>query len=942
MKINNTDELVPMGTFMITKPDNEDVVKKSEYVGYDYMIKFDTPFEEHNTYPISLYGFLTNLCTKVGIELGTRQEDLINGTYSILGNPFTNNESCRFVLGQLAQLAGGFAHIGRDNKLYVKALGRTPVDTIDKNNYNDTFTKSNVFGAINSLKIDLSAINGEETTRDAEGISPDDRVQLTISDNYFLIDSVQRELVIDAIFNSINGIIYTPIKTSYYGYPYADVGDLILMRDTENVAHNVYLFGHKFVSNGAYSGEIECIALTKTESAYPVATNKIQSIYKNTEFKVDKINGTMEGIIEEVNGQNQKLVQMQININEIDSKISDIADVTTSDSTNNGVLLMDNINESEPVKIEVYPDGQHISQLIVGETYVSTYAILRSRTLRFTNLTTNEVFNYIIPNNLYYYDHDNYDKFTLEYEGQICQVEKKCKLENGQIVLLDTPVITNYPYPDIPLTTGDYRIELVGFVGHIFARLMCTNIYTEQFATKVEVASEINQKADEINAQVNETLEGYATKSEMSSAINLAKDEIRTSVTQVSETATQAQSAANTAMNNAANATDLANAAQDAADNATSLANTAQSTADNINSNLSTNYFTKTETNSAINQKANQITTTVSENYSTKTETTQAKNEAISSANANTAQVLQSYSTTEQMNSAINQKANEITTSVNQVSSRTTTAQNTANSAVTKADNAQDTADDALSKANTAQSTANTATTKADNAQSTADSATTKANNAQSTANTATTKADNAQTTANTANTKAENAQSSANTATTKADNAQASADNAQISADNALQDVQDTNTAITGINENIDDINAQIENLVETTTTLTTKSELQQTAESFEASITQTTETLTRSINGTQTEISEIKNYIHYDIQDTTGTLTLGKTDNPYTLQLTNHELKINENDNTVAYFDEDSMQVTNGVFNTSLAIGNFEFRPETNGSLSFTRRLS
>ena len=873
MKINNTDELVPMGTFMITKPDNEDVVKKSEYVGYDYMIKFDIPFEEHNTYPISLYGFLANLCTKVGIELGTRQEDLINGTYSILGNPFTNNESCRFVLGQLAQLAGGFAHIGRDNKLYVKALGRTPVDTIDKNNYNDSFTRSNTFGAINSLKIDLSAINGEETTRDAEGISPEDRVQLTISDNYFLIDSEQREMVIDAIFNSINGIIYTPIKTTYYGYPYADVGDLILMRDTENTAHNVYLFGHKFVSNGAYSGEIECIALTKTESAYPVATNKIQSMYKNTEFKVDKINGTMEGIIEEVNGQNQKLVQMQISINEIDSKISDIADVTTSDSTSTGVLLMDNINESEPVKIEVHPTGTAISNLIVGvKTIAGNNALLKSRTLRFTNLTTNEVFNYIIPDNLFYYDNENYDVFNLEYEGQICQVTKKCKLQNGDVVLLENPIVTNYPYPNIPLTTGDYRIELVGYNGYIFARLMCTNIYTEQFATKVEVASEINQKADEITAQVGETLTAYATKSEMTSAINLAKDEIRTSVSQVSETATQAQATANTAINNAANATDLANAAQESADSATDLANAAQSTADNINSNLTTNYYTKSQTNSAIDQKANQITTTVSENYSTKTETLQAKNAAISSANANTAQVLQSYSTTEQMNSAINQKANEINTTVSQVSSRTTTAQSTA--------------DDALSKAN--------------------------------------------------------NAQGTANTATTKADNAQTSANNAQTSADNALQDIQDTNNAITGINENIDDINAQINNLVEQTETFSTKTELQQTTESFEASITQTTETLTRSINGTQSEISEIKNYIHYDIQDTTGTLTLGKTDNPYTLQLTNHELKINENDNTVAYFDEDSMQVTNGVFNTSLAIGNFEFRPETNGSLSFTRRLS
>ena len=178
-------------------------------------------------------------------------------------------------------------------------------------------------------------------------------------------------------------------------------------------------------------------------------------------------------------------------------------------------------------------------------------------------------------------------------------------------------------------------------------------------------------------------------------------------------------------------------------------------------------------------------------------------------------------------------------------------------------------------------------------------------------------------------------AKTTANTATTKADNA-------QTSADNALQDIQDTNNAITGINENIDDINSQIADLQQVTTTFTTKTELQQTADSFDASITQATETLTQTINGTQSEINEIKNYIHYDIQDTTGTLTLGKTDNPYTLQLTNHELKINENDNTVAYFDENTMQVTNGVFNTSLAIGNFEFRPETNGSLSFTGRIS
>ena len=103
------------------------------------------------------------------------------------------------------------------------------------------------------------------------------------------------------------------------------------------------------------------------------------------------------------------------------------------------------------------------------------------------------------------------------------------------------------------------------------------------------------------------------------------------------------------------------------ADNAQSSANNAQDTADSINEILITNYYTKTETNSQISQKANEITSTVSETYSTKTETTDAKNEAIESANASTDEKLKDYSTTKEMNSAITQKANSITQEVDEI-----------------------------------------------------------------------------------------------------------------------------------------------------------------------------------------------------------------------------------------------------------------------------------
>ena len=91
---------------------------------------------------------------------------------------------------------------------------------------------------------------------------------------------------------------------------------------------------------------------------------------------------------------------------------------------------------------------------------------------------------------------------------------------------------------------------------------------------------------------------------------------------------------------------------------------------EDIESNLQNNYYTKTETESKIEQKADSITSTVSQTYSTKTETTQAKNEAINSANTATDNKLENYSTTTQMNSAITQKANEITSSVTTIENR--------------------------------------------------------------------------------------------------------------------------------------------------------------------------------------------------------------------------------------------------------------------------------
>ena len=116
--INN--EYVPFGNFIIQKPNNKEVKEKTNFIGYDYMIKFNVPYKDRVTYPIKAGLLFKDVCEQVGLEAGNT--NFINSEYMILGNPFTNNEDCRTVLSNLAQLAGGFAKIGRDNKVYIKTL----------------------------------------------------------------------------------------------------------------------------------------------------------------------------------------------------------------------------------------------------------------------------------------------------------------------------------------------------------------------------------------------------------------------------------------------------------------------------------------------------------------------------------------------------------------------------------------------------------------------------------------------------------------------------------------------------------------------------------------------------------------------------------------------------------------------------------------------------
>ncbi len=237
----------------------------------------------------------------------------------------------------------------------------------------------------------------------------------------------------------------------------------------------------------------------------------IEALKVNDEVQSQKISEfeiSVNGITSTVQSQNDKISKITQTTDEINSKISDIADITTSGESQQASVNLVKVNESEPIAIKIHPISEDISYLYPSDyLYPADDLYLMNRIIRFTNTDTNEIFDYELPDDLLYYDANNYDEFILNYDSQTCSIIKRVEYDKAtnKNVLKTSEETINYDFPTIALTAGNYTISLPGYSSaYLYVQLMASNIYTTQFATKIEMNSEISQTKSDINLKVNE------------------------------------------------------------------------------------------------------------------------------------------------------------------------------------------------------------------------------------------------------------------------------------------------------------------------------------------------------------------------------------------------------------------------------------------------------
>ena len=304
------------GTFIVQKPENDNVKDDTSFVAFDYMIKFNKKFEnrlDYSTGTVTVLQLLENICDQVDVKLGTKT--FRNSDFIIENNQFVGGETCRDVLSQIAQIAFSWARIDENDEL-VLDFNPTEIisETLNPDDYFD-LELNEVFGPVNTIAFSNSKVTGEYVSIHSDDYSPqeDEQIAIEIQDNYFAYTENKRRQLLEAA-RPLLGLTYTPLKVKTCGRNYLNCSDKIEISNLQDIPCQTYIFNNKLDFNGTTFDEKSSPSITKVQQEFSF-TGEYKGAIRKTEIIVDKANGTITDYIQKVDGAVTELAEIKRDIN---------------------------------------------------------------------------------------------------------------------------------------------------------------------------------------------------------------------------------------------------------------------------------------------------------------------------------------------------------------------------------------------------------------------------------------------------------------------------------------------------------------------------------------------------------------------------------------------------------------------------------------------------
>ena len=528
LKVNGEYEYIDFGNYIVYSSEYNEDTQTYEHTCYDSMLFSMKEYTtlQNGSFPMTIREYITNLCLDIGLVFKDSINTFANYDKILKSDVYANlGYTYRDIFDELSQVTASTICVDNNNLVEIRYLNETN-DTIDEEYLKDINVKfGQKYGPINSIVLSRSGQSDNVYRQDPISVGTNGLCEIKIIDNQIMNFNDRSDYLPD-ILEKLSGLEYYTNDFLSTGILYYEICDKYNIKIGNNIYSCVLFNDEQKITQGLVEN-IYTEMPEETETDYTKADKTDRKI-NQTYIIVDKQNKKIESVASETDKQSQKIAQVTQTVNEIKSEISEVADITIS-ADGYGNVSLANINKSEPIYLKIYPtNGQDISYLYPRDNlYPSDDLFPQGRTLRFTN--GDYAVDYELPNDLLYYDEENYDEFILDYDAQSCVVNKKVGYNaDGSKYLLEIPQTIEYEYPIIDLEAGDYTIEMLNYSNaFLFARLMVQNIYTDQFATKMEMNSAITQTAESIKSEVSKT---YATQNQGSSSINQMASSITSNV----------------------------------------------------------------------------------------------------------------------------------------------------------------------------------------------------------------------------------------------------------------------------------------------------------------------------------------------------------------------------------------------------------------------------
>nr|DAI66303.1 MAG TPA: hypothetical protein [Caudoviricetes sp.] len=296
------DEIIPVGKFTIQSIEDDEF--KVKIKATDYMKKFeDNKYDGSNLiYPKTILEVLQDICTKIGVELGSTS--FLNDDKQIA--VYDNTVAARTYIGYIAEQAEGFAVIGRDGKLYIKTFGEDSVD-FDINLFGD-FTWGD--------KLKISRVSYEDGIRNYKFGDETQATAFIDQNNMYIVDSEQ----VENIYNQIKGFEVYAFEGETIIDPAYDIGDILIIDDKK------VLYQGEINYAGKFKASIKSKIQVKTEQESMQTKQSNSNKIKRVQSEINQIDGKITQLVQESSEHEEKITKHEQDIDTIKDQVSSVTD----------------------------------------------------------------------------------------------------------------------------------------------------------------------------------------------------------------------------------------------------------------------------------------------------------------------------------------------------------------------------------------------------------------------------------------------------------------------------------------------------------------------------------------------------------------------------------------------------------------------------------------